>query len=366
MMRRVSGPTCSSWTCARGGGSDVRRCLRPLDEDDGAVEVRLEVAPLGCREPAEPVEVEVRDVDDAGVPVADRERRARHAGGHPERARRAADEGRLPGAELPREQNDVARFELARKARRKSLGLLHRAALDLERRHPLFRTARAAPVGGRARRARRLPPPDASASRRPARGLVSRSEELRQPREIALEHLEHRRGVERRRRVEERIEGHGPPAERHRLLLAVHARDPERAAREERGGEAAERRHDARADELELPVEIGLARRGLRGQRVAVPGRPALEDRRQVRVVQRQPDGGEEAREELAGASGERRPLAILVEAGRLADEHELRVEASFAEDDVRAPLGERAADTARRLGRDGRQRRCALRSVHG
>ena len=40
--------------CARPG-------LRPLDEDDRAVEVRLEVAPLRRRESAEAIEVEMRD-----------------------------------------------------------------------------------------------------------------------------------------------------------------------------------------------------------------------------------------------------------------------------------------------------------------
>ena len=36
--------------------------LRPLDEDDGVVEVALEIAPLGVRHAVEAIEVEVRDV----------------------------------------------------------------------------------------------------------------------------------------------------------------------------------------------------------------------------------------------------------------------------------------------------------------
>ena len=48
----------------------------------------------------------------------------------------------------------------------------------------------------------------------------------------------------------------------------------------------------ARLDQLQLPVEVRLARRRLRRERVAVAGRPALEHRREVRVVEREPDGG--------------------------------------------------------------------------
>src|SRR5204862_6025217 len=51
--------------------------LGPLDEDDGAVEVGLEVAPLGRRDALEAEEVEVRDRDAAFIAVADRVRRAR-------------------------------------------------------------------------------------------------------------------------------------------------------------------------------------------------------------------------------------------------------------------------------------------------
>ena len=45
------------------GGSAGSGRLRPLDEDDGVVEVRLEVAPLRLRDAREAIEVEVGDGD---------------------------------------------------------------------------------------------------------------------------------------------------------------------------------------------------------------------------------------------------------------------------------------------------------------
>ena len=55
----------------------------------------------------------------------------------------------------------------------------------------------------------------------------------RQAGEVGLEHLEHRRRVERGGRVVERIEEDAAAGDRQLLLLAVHARDPERPAGEE-------------------------------------------------------------------------------------------------------------------------------------
>src|SRR5919206_1256685 len=69
--------------------------LGPLDEDDGAVEVRLEGAPLRRRDALEAEEVEVRDGDASLVAVPDRVRRTRDRPLDAERAARTADEGRL-------------------------------------------------------------------------------------------------------------------------------------------------------------------------------------------------------------------------------------------------------------------------------
>ena len=97
---------------ARGGRRQPALAgFRPFDEDDRVVEVRLEVAPLLRVDADEAEEVEVADVRVAGVPVPDREGRAGHRRGHAERAARAPDEGRLPGAELTGDGDDVAEVE---------------------------------------------------------------------------------------------------------------------------------------------------------------------------------------------------------------------------------------------------------------
>ena len=92
----IAGSTCPSVDRDARRRKRRRTCLRPLDEDDRVVEVRLEVAPLGRRDAREAVEVEMGDRDPPAVAVTDRERRARHRLGHAERSARAADERRLP------------------------------------------------------------------------------------------------------------------------------------------------------------------------------------------------------------------------------------------------------------------------------
>ena len=82
-------------------------------------------------------------------------------------------------------------------------------------------------------------------------------------REVLLEHLQHRRRVERGRRVVERVERAPRAAERHLLLLAVYARDPGRLAGEELRGEVPERRDERRLDQLDLAKEMRLAGRDL-------------------------------------------------------------------------------------------------------
>src|SRR6516164_5729552 len=57
-----------------------------------------------------------------------------------------------------------------------------------------------------------------------------RTEDRREAREIRLEHFEHRRRVERRGRVVERIEDDAAAGDRQLLLMPVHTRDAERAA----------------------------------------------------------------------------------------------------------------------------------------
>ena len=108
-----------------------------------------------------------------------------------------------------------------------------------------------------------------------------------------------------------------------------------------------------------------LAGRDLLGERVAISGRPAFEDIRDEDVGARQPDPAEQLVEELACLSHERDTLLILVEARRLADEHEVRVRASGAEHDLGSPLRERAARAGRGVLRVRSKRGGALDSVH-
>ena len=124
----------SSRVLQRHGDSCSRKSdrsgLRPLDEDDRVVEVRLEVAPLGGRHLHEPVEVEVRDVDDSSVAMPDRERRARHRRGYTERAAGSPYEGGLPGPSSPETVTTSPTGSAPRAAR--PLGLARRGAGELD------------------------------------------------------------------------------------------------------------------------------------------------------------------------------------------------------------------------------------------
>ena len=153
----------------------------------------------------------------------------------------------------------------------------------------------------------------------------------------------------------ERVENHAVAAERRLLLLPVNARDPERPAGEELRREVAERRDDLRLDQLDLLPEMALARLDLVRLRVAVPGRAALQDVRYVDVLAPKADSGEQLLQQLPGLADERHALLVLVEARRLADEHQVGVRMARAEDDLRPALREPAPGAARdRVREDG------------
>ena len=80
-----------------------------------------------------------------------------------------------------------------------------------------------------------------------------------------------------------------------------------------------------------------LAGRDLLLHRVAVARRAALQDVGDEDVGALQPDAAEQLVEQLSRLADEGDPLLVLVEAGRLADEHQLGVRVSGAEDDLRA-----------------------------
>src|SRR5581483_1018053 len=109
--------------------------------------------------------------------------------------------------------------------------------------------------------------------RRRPRRLDGPAEQLRQAREVRLQHVEHPRRVESRRRMEERVEDDPQAAEHHLLLLPVDTRDPERLARQELRREVAERDNDLRPDQLDLVEEMAFARLDLLRERIAVPRR---------------------------------------------------------------------------------------------
>ena len=126
-----------------------------------------------------------------------------------------------------------------------------------------------------------------------------------------------------------------------------------------------ERGDDARSHQLDLPEQVRLAGRDLALERVAVLRRAALEDVREVDVATIEADAREQPPEQLTRLPREREPALILVEAGRFADEHQLRVGVARAEDDLRSRLGERAAHAARGLVRVRRESGGTHRGIH-
>ena len=142
----------------------------------------------------------------------------------------------------------------------------------------------------------------------------------------------------------DREERHPRRADDNVLRDAVHPRDAGGVAGEELGREVAQRRNHARADQLDLLEEPRLARLDLVGLRIAVARRPTLQHVRDVDVGAGEPDVAEQPFEQLAGCADERHALLILVEAGRFADEHQLRRGRPRSEDDLRPGFGESAA----------------------
>src|SRR6478672_1881087 len=302
------------------------RVLGPLDEGNRAIEVRLQVAPLLGAEKADAVEIEVRDRHGRRVAVADRVRRARDRLPDAERAAGAAHERRLARAKVAGDRDDVARPEPGGEAGAELLGLRRGCGLG---HHPsrVFGLLEEAQLDGF-----RLRPRGDELDHGRRRGR-DRTEQLRQAAEVRLQHLEHPRRVERGRGMEERIEEHARAAEHDLLLDAVHARDPERLAREELRGEVAERRDHLRLDQLDLAPEVRLTGLDLVRLRVAVSRRAAFEHVHHEHLVARHPDPGQQLAEQLPGSTDERHALLVLVEARRLADEHQIGGRRTRAED---------------------------------
>jgi hypothetical protein len=94
---------------------------------------------------------------------------------------------------------------------------------------------------------------------------------------------------------------------------------------------------------LELPSQVRGTGRHLVGLGVPVLGRPALHDVRDEHVLPPPADGAEEADEQLARPADERASLAVLVEAGAFANQHDRGVSRPFAGYGAGAGLGQAA-----------------------
>ena len=124
-------------------------------------------------------------------------------------------------------------------------------------------------------------------------------------------------------------------------------------------GERSERHDHLRRDDIDLAKQERFARLDFVRLGVAVAGRTALDDVRDVDLVARQPDGFDDLREQLTGAPHEWNALDVFVSAGRLADEHQVRISVADAENDLapaeRVQLA--AAAVFAEVGPDGGQR---------
>jgi hypothetical protein len=151
--------------------------------------------------------------------------------------------------------------------------------------------------------------------------------------------------------MEQRVQRDRPAAEVALLRLAAAARDARGPAAQQLGGEVAERADHERLDQLDLRLEVGPAGLDLVGLRVAVAGRPTFQDICHKGVPHPvEADLLEQLVEQLPGPAHERLALAVLLRAGRLADEHQVGVGVAHAEDRVRARLAQRAAPAVAHL----------------
>src|SRR5450759_5001817 len=146
--------------------------------------------------------------------------------------------------------------------------------------------------------------------------------------------------VQRHGRVEDR---HDLPS-LHVVQLAAQRRDARRRIEQPACREVAERGDDLGVDEPNLLREERRARRDLDRDGVAVVRRPALEHVGDVDLRACQADRGEQLVKELPCRADEGLALQVLVLAGSLADEHELRIRVTDTEDEPGPRVAQRAA----------------------
>ena len=226
----------------------------------------------------------------AVVEMRHRERRARDGAGDAERPRRSAHERGLARAELALDVDDGALRQVARERRGERRGLLLRRGRAAAHRRRIGAAGAGAGCSGA--------PRDGSAA-----------EQLAEAPDIGLERRQEARVVQRRGRV----------VERQQLDLAARDRRPAAPARASarrrapppasaRVARSPSARHDARAHELDLALELVAAGGDLLGRRALRAGRAALDERRHVDVAPLEPDRGEQLGQQLAGRATSGRP----------------------------------------------------------
>ncbi len=179
-------------------------------------------------------------------------------------------------------------------------------------------------------------------------------QQLRQPREVLAQRLEHARRVERRGGMEDRVEPHGALAQGQHLGLSVQPRDPGRIATQQLRREVPERTDHVGLNQLDLTVQILLAVVDLDRLWVTVTGGTALQHVADKDLRSCHPDLHQQLLEQFAGRSDERHPLLILARTRRLPHEDQIGVRVARAEHDRLARCRQlRAARAAPRLGED-------------
>src|SRR5688572_24395311 len=119
-------------------------------------------------------------------------------------------------------------------------------------------------------------------------------------------------------------------------LTPAQPRDRVHRLEQRLGGELAERHDHARLDDVDLPEQVGLALLHFVGFRIAIAGRPALDDVGDVDLIAGEADGLDDLRQQLPGTAHEGLAPLVFFLAGRLTDEHQPRFRVADAEDDLR------------------------------
>src|ERR1700737_4002727 len=145
--------------------------------------------------------------------------------------------------------------------------------------------------------------------------------------EVLLQRAHQETVVEGRSRVVDGDVGHAVLADH----FPVEARDRLISGQQTCQRVPAEHQDDFRLDQPELLLEIRRAGLRLGRLRIPVAGRPALEDVRDEDLAPGETETTKKLVEQLASRADERLALQVLVLAGRLADDHDPRVDRAYS-----------------------------------